>query len=60
MSSKNFIMAEPSINSHFHFRVTVKCAKTGLMSQSTWRYFGKTVLLHWNKLAAFSVVNEFL
>jgi len=56
MHSENFIMVEPFIKSHFHFRVTVKCSKMGLMSQCTWGYVGKTVLLLWNKVAAFSVV----
>jgi hypothetical protein len=56
MSSKNFVMTEPFINSHFHFCVTVKCAKMGLMNHCTWGYVEKTVLLQWNKLPAFSVV----
>jgi hypothetical protein len=58
MSSENFVMTEPFINSHFHIRVTVKCAKMGLMSQCTWGYVEKTVLLQWNKLAAFIVVRS--
>jgi len=49
MRSKNFIMVEPFINSHFHCRVIVKCAKVGLMSQCKWGYVGKAMLLHWNK-----------
>jgi hypothetical protein len=56
MGFKNFIVVEPFTNSHFHFRVTVKCAKMGLMSQCTWGYVGKIVLLPWTKIAAFSVV----
>ena len=45
MCSKNIIVVEPSINSHFHLRVAVKCAKMGLTSHCTWGFVGKTVLL---------------